>query len=405
MRVLAGPTNASHRLNKKKGLIYNNKNPDQSAEYGPSISYYLFNRNNPRQALTYSQSSENNWTVSPPQRKEESAFFKDAVLIQHHLAMPQPLKVRRRITQAELTQALEAAIPLCLEEPKLARKQEAAYWISPPMTSIPDDIRQKIRELKTKHSDSILSFINRLSTLLDQKDIDRLEKPGGEFNERLQEIRDDFTRAECTQDLKGIKSATNALAILVSDLSTLSTNLYQSQAPDVQKIGAHLTISMIISGLATSCLSTIVALLFLPGFISAITGTIVAIVYGYFKLRHVHQENTCLEKVKEWDQARASLHDVQAEIKNLETQVKQVEESIMDKINAVIQSHNNLVSMVLSMRQQTEQMQQQIEELKAQQSEKADTKPVIESQQENTESKAADPTTKAWDTSTVKRVA
>lgn len=392
MRVPAASAAPSQRLNEKGALIYQNQSPDKLAEYAPSISHYLFNPNNFRQARTHFLHRENSWAAFPPQSKEPSAFYKDAVLIQHALAMPKPLTVRQRITQSELTLALEVANAPCLKEEKSANALEILPQLSPRPPSISDDIKQKIKELKTKHSDAIESFINRLSTLLDQKDIERLEEPGREFNVRLREIRDEFTRAEWAADLEGIKSATDALDALASDLSTLSTNLYESQAPDVQKIGARLTISMLISGITASCISAGAAFLFLPGVISAITGIIVAVAYGYFKYQHVQQEVACQDKTQEWDQARASIHHVQAEIKSLNTQIQQAEENIMnsitnhintvtDRVNQVsheVHTFNDQVSHQVSqmmktmqqMQQKIEQQDKQIEQLQAKQNDK-----------------------------------
>lgn len=397
MQVLTTSAAASNRLNmnEKGRLIDENGNSNQVADYTPSISQYLSNQNHARRMSTYFRRRGNNWSAFHSQRKEESAFFRDAVLIQHRLALPQPLTTRRRITQAELTQALEMANSLCLEESKLASKQRTVSWLSPAVNSIPDDIKQKIKELKTKHSDSIENFINRLSTLLSQQDIERLGEPGREFNIRLREIRDELTLAEYLGSLKSIKSATHALDTLASDLSTLSTTLYQSGAPDVQKTGARLTISMLISGLATSLLSAGVAFLFVPGTTAAIIGIIVASVYGSLKFRHVQQESTCQEQTQEWDQARASLHHIQTEIKDLDTQIQQVEENTMDKLNLVINHCNHLTSVMLH-------MQRQIDDLKAQQSAKADTKLVIEEpQQERTNTETTERAARTKNTSAI----
>ncbi len=401
MRVLAASAAPSQRLNQQGALIYKNESPDKLAEYALSIAHYLSNQHNLGQAPTHFQNHENSWTALPPPRKEQSAFYKDAELIQRAFATPNPLIVRRQTTQSELAQALEVANALCLKEEKLSSKQEILPWFSPTKTPIPDDIKQKIKELQTKHADTIERFISRLSTLLDQKDVERLEEPGREFSVRLRAIRDEFTRAECMADLEGIKSAANDLDTLASDLSTLSTNLYASQTPDVQKTGANLIISSLILGVATSCLTAAATFLFLPDVIPAVTGLIVAVIYASFKFRHVQQETTDRDKKKEWDQARALLNHTQEETKNLNTQTQQMGKGVM---NDLIRSHNQVISSINLLHQQVKQQAQKIEKLEAREAEKTGAKTVIESQQEATQSKTADPTEKAESALAMKQV-
>jgi hypothetical protein len=137
--------------------------------------------------------------------------------------------------------------------------------------SIPGIIKLKAGELK-KRFDAIEHFIGSLASFLDEADIKRLGKPFQEFKTRFEAIKEELTRADCFSDLEGIKTATTELDTLISDLSTLSTKLYQSQTPDVEKTGNNLTIGALVWTTASSVLSLGAWLLWWPIYVPIIAG-------------------------------------------------------------------------------------------------------------------------------------
>ncbi len=354
MQTLAASAAAPYRLNEKVALADKNDRSEELAEY-VHIERFPPNQDGLTQISKPSQASTEEWGVSSTQSEKEPILLKEVALTQPKPKVPLQLKVRRLVTPAELSQALVVAKASCLEKTGTFTSWETVSL--PPFSikaiSIPEDITQKVEELKNQFG-SIERFIWRLSfSLIKEEDIDRLEEPGGEFKTRLGEIKTAFIEAQDQKNLKGLRSAVIALNTLLSDLTTFSTNLCQSQAPDVKKAEFRLGVSTALWSVVGGCLATAVTFTVLSATTSAVIGLIACAVLGGFRLWYTKQGRASQVKQEKWDTYRAPLKNIQRESKSLLTQIQQAE-GTMD---------NNIVNQVTTyVNQATQQMNQQMQD-------------------------------------------
>lgn len=321
MKILATPVAVPFRLNEKAALADETKKSDELARETQAVPSTLLNQDD----FVHVQSFAKELRVLPIQRKNEPVLLKNALVAA-------PFILKKGITQPALIQALEGAIASCFKKVEVPTFNEQVALPLPSLKvgSIPGIIKLKAGELK-KRFDAIEHFIGSLVSFLDKADIKRLGKPFQEFKTRFEVIKEELTRADCFSDLEGIKTATTELDTLISDLSTLSTKLYQSQTPDVEKTGNNLTIGALVWTTASSVLSLGAWLLWWPIYVPIIAGVASAIALGGLRLWQIQQESTCKAKAEQWEKSRASLSWIQEEIKSLHTKIEEVEEDIMEQ--------------------------------------------------------------------------
>ncbi len=395
MTILAASAAAPCRLSEKAALADETKKSDELARETQAVSSTLLNQDD----FVHVQSFAKKCGVLSTQRKNEPVLLKEAVTAK-------PFTLRRLFEPSDLDRALEVANASCfkkVEVPTL-NEQVALPLLSLKVGSLPENIKLKADELK-KRFDAVEHFICCLPSLLDEADIKRLGKPFQEFKTRFETIKEELTRADCFSDLEGIKTAITELDTLISDLSTLSTKLYQSQTPDVEKTGNNLTIGALVWTTASSVLSLGAWLLWWPVFVPVIAGVASAVAFAGLRLWQIQQESTCKAKAEQWEKSRASLSWIQEEIKSLHTKIEEVEEDIMEQriTEKVI---NNLDQMIAQRIQdqinnsQTDSLvqtlQQRIEDLEMQ---------LQAVKEESTKAKSGDPLAKSENTSAMRRVA
>ncbi len=358
MQTLAASAAASYRLNEKRELANKNQKLEGLAEYA-HIEHISLKKDDLTQVSKPSQDLVKEWSASSVQHGKPSIFLKDAVLAQPKWKMAIQLRTKHHFTQTELSQALEIANASDIKKREIPSSWEKVSLpsFSLKSVSVPKDIEQKVGELK-KQLTSIDRFIWRLSfTLIKEDDIERLEKPCGEFESRLGEIKTAFTEAQDQKSLKGMRSAAITLDTLLSDLTILSTALHKSQTPDVKKTEFCLGVSNILWGVIGGCLATAVAFTVLPTAVSAILGLLAGAALGSFRLWHMNRERTCQTEADKWDTYRAPLESMQGDLKDLLTQIQRAEEGTMDRIvNHVNQatqqmsnSQNSLIQKVVDL--------------------------------------------------------
>jgi hypothetical protein len=245
-------------------LTDRNQKSDELAKEVQAESNPLFSQDD----FVYVQDFAKEWEVLPTQRKNEPVLLKDTV-------KAKPFTLKHRVTQSELSRALEAA-PANAFCSKTVALPTLGEKITLPLLSlkadaIPENIKLKAKELKSQF-DSVERFISRLPSLLNEDDTKRLGEPCQEFKARLETVKEGLTRADCLGDLAGIKTAMAELDTLISDLTTLSATLSQSQSPDVKESDFYLTVSTIACGAVSSLISAGVACLLLPITVSVVAG-------------------------------------------------------------------------------------------------------------------------------------
>ncbi len=386
MRILAATTAAPCRLSEKVMLTDRNQKSDELAKEVQAESNPLFSQDD----FVYVQDFAKEWEVLPTQRKNEPVLLKDTV-------KAKPFTLKHRVTQSELSRALEAANAFCSKTvalPTLGEKITLPL-LSLKADAIPENIKLKAKELKSQF-DSVERFISRLPSLLNEDDTKRLGEPCQEFKARLETVKEGLTRADCLGDLAGIKTAMAELDTLISDLTTLSATLSQSQSPDVKESDFYLTVSTIACGAVSSLISAGVACLLLPITVSVVAGLVVGLGLGYLRFNQVKKERARQDEDKQWEQARAPLYLLQGEIQGLQTQIQQVERDTMDQLK----THINLMTIQMqrqldnSYEQQAQTnvliqtLYQKIEDLEnqLQQVKEENTKPKTEEAQPKSES-------------------
>lgn len=132
--------------------------------------------------------------------------------------------------------------------------------------------------------------------------------------------------------------AAEALDTLLSDLLTLSAQLYETQTPDVQDMGFQIALISIAWGVLSSSVSAAMTWFLLPGMVPIITGVLIGSLLGYFKLKHMQQERIYQKDIEHWEQCRVPLQGVRTYIQRLIKHIQKVEgnamaDSIVSRVN------------------------------------------------------------------------